>query len=253
MALVPEMKGEAAVVTGAASGLGRAAAVKLAEAGANLCLVDLNEAGLQETAGLLSSSGVEVILHPADLSDPDACEAPVTEAVERFGRLDALCNIAGIIKFANSPQMPRRDWDRTIAINLTAPFLLSQAAIPHLLETEGAIVNCSSTAAFVGEAYAAAYCASKAGLLQMTKAMAMEFTRKPIRINAVAPGGMMTNIAADMQMPENVEVDLIQRFSGLRGLVEVDDVADVVCMLASDAGRGFHGACVTIDAGITAG
>ncbi|MCB2061244.1 MAG: SDR family oxidoreductase, partial [Novosphingobium sp.] len=87
----------------------------------------------------------------------------------------------------------------------------------------------------------------------MTKAMAMEFSRKPIRINAVAPGGMMTNIANDMQMPENVEMDLIQRFSGLRGLVEVDDVADVICMLASDAGRGFHGSCVTIDAGITAG
>ena len=247
------MKGEAAVVTGAASGLGRAAAVKLAEAGANLCLVDLNEAGLRETAGLLSASGVEVVVHPADLSNPDACSAPVAVAVERFGRLDALCNIAGIIKFANSPQMPREDWDRTIAINLTAPFLLSQAAIPHLLETEGAIVNCSSTAAFVGEAYAAAYCASKAGLLQMTKAMAMEFTRKPIRINAVAPGGMMTNIAADLKMPEGAEVDLIQRFSGLRGMVEVDDVADVICMLASDAGRGFHGACVTIDAGITAG
>lgn len=251
MTLIPDMKGEAAVVTGAASGLGRATAVKLAEAGANLCLVDLNEAGLAETAGLIS--GVEVILHPADLSDPDACRAPVDAAVERFGRLDALCNIAGLIKFANSPQMPREDWDRTIAVNLTAPFLLSQAAIPHLLETEGAIVNCSSTAAFVGEAYAAAYCASKAGLLQMTKAMAMEFSRKPIRINAVAPGGMMTNIGNNMQMPENVEIDLIQRFSGLRGLVEVDDVADVICMLASDAGRGFHGSCVTIDAGITAG
>jgi NAD(P)-dependent dehydrogenase (short-subunit alcohol dehydrogenase family) len=245
------MKGEAAVVTGAASGLGRATAVKLAEAGANLCLVDLNEAGLKETAGMIT--GVEVILHPADLSDPDACRAPVDAAIERFGRLDALCNIAGLIKFANSPQMAREDWDRTIAVNLTAPFLLSQAAIPHLLETEGAIVNCSSTAAFVGEAYAAAYCASKAGLLQMTKAMAMEFSRKPIRINAVAPGGMMTNIGNDMQMPENVEIDLIQRFSGLRGLVEVDDVADVICMLASDAGRGFHGSCVTIDAGITAG
>ena len=253
MTLIPDMKGEAAVVTGAASGLGRATAVKLAEAGANLCLVDFNQAGLDETAAMLSDSGVEVILHLADLSDPDACRAPVDVAVERFGRLDALCNIAGLIRFANSPQMPREDWDRTIAVNLTAPFLLSQAAIPHLLETEGAIVNCSSTAAFVGEAYAAAYCASKAGLLQMTKAMAMEFSRKPIRINAVAPGGMMTNIGNNMQMPENVEIDLIQRFSGLRGLVEVDDVADVICMLASDAGRGFHGSCVTIDAGITEG
>ena len=253
MTLIPDMKGKAAVVTGAASGLGRATAVKLAEAGANLCLVDLNEQGLQESAGLLSESGVEVILHPADLSDASACKAPIEAAAARFGRLDALCNIAGMIKFANSPEMAREDWDRTIAVNLSAPFFLSQAAIPHLLGTEGAIVNCASTAAFVGEAYAAAYCASKAGLLQMTKAMAMEYSRKPIRINAVAPGGMMTNIGADMKIPDGAEVDLIQRFSGLRGLVEVDDVADVICMLASDAGRGFHGSCVTIDAGITAG
>ena len=130
---------------------------------------------------------------------------------------------------------------------------MSQAAVPHLLETNGAIVNCASSAAFIGEAYAAAYCASKAGLVNMTKAMAMEYARKPIRINAVAPGGMMTNISNDMQMPEGVEYDLIQRFSGLRGLVEVADVADLIALLASPAGRAYHGACVSIDAGITAG
>lgn len=253
MSITIDMKGKAALVTGAASGLGRATALKLAEAGANLCIIDLNGEGLRETEELLAGAGVKILVHVADLSDADACAPAVEAAIQAFGRLDALCNIAGIIKFTHSHEMPREDWDRTIAINLTAPFLLSQAAIPHLLESEGAIVNCSSTAAFVGEAYAAAYCASKAGILQMTKAMAMEYVRKPIRINAVAPGGMMTNIAANMTMPEDPEYDLIQRFSGLRGLVEVDDVADQVCLLASDAGRGFHGACVTIDAGITAG
>lgn len=253
MSITIDMAGKAALVTGAASGLGRATALKLAQAGANLCIVDLNEEGLKETEAMVAETGVRVLAHVADVSDADACAPAVEATVQAFGRLDALCNIAGIIKFSHSHEMPREEWDRTIAINLTAPFLLSQAAIPHLLESEGAIVNCSSTAAFVGEAYAAAYCASKAGILQMTKAMAMEYVRKPIRINAVAPGGMMTNIAANMTMPEDPEYDLIQRFSGLRGLVEVDDVADQVCLLASDAGRGFHGACITIDAGITAG
>jgi NAD(P)-dependent dehydrogenase (short-subunit alcohol dehydrogenase family) len=251
MAQTIDMTGKAALVTGAASGLGRATALRLAEAGANLCLVDVDEKALAETAGKLS--GVEVLVHPADLSDPETCAPAVAAAVARCGRLDALCNIAGIIRFANSHEMPRELWNRTIAINLTAPFLLSQAAIPHLLEAEGAIVNCASTAAFVGEAYAAAYCASKAGLVQMTKAMAMEYVRKPIRINAVAPGGMMTNIANGMTMPEGVEYDLVQRYSGLRGLVEVEDVAELVAMLASPAGRSYHGACVAIDAGITAG
>ncbi len=245
------MKGKAALVTGAASGLGRATALKLAEAGANVCIVDVNAAGLAETEALLP--GVDVLVYAADLSDPDNCHAAVAAAVARFGRLDALCNIAGIVKFAHSDQMPRADWDKTIAINLSAPFFLSQAAIPHLLEAEGAIVNVTSSAAFVGEAYVAAYCASKAGLVHMTKAMAMEYVRRPIRINAVAPGGMMTNIGTTMSMPENVEYDLIQRYSGLRGLVEVDDVADLVAMLASPAGRSYHGACISIDAGITAG
>jgi NAD(P)-dependent dehydrogenase (short-subunit alcohol dehydrogenase family) len=245
------MKGKAALVTGAASGLGRATAVKLAKAGADLCLVDINGDALAETADLLGKA--QVLRHVADLSDPAACKEAVAQAVALFGRLDALCNIAGIIKFANSHEMAEGDYLRTIAINLNAPFFLSQAAIPHLLETNGAIVNCASSAAFIGEAYAAAYCASKAGLVNMTKAMAMEYSRKPIRINAVAPGGMVTNIANGMTMPEGVEYDLIQRFSGMRGTVEVDDVADLITMLASPAGRSYHGACVSIDAGITAG
>jgi NAD(P)-dependent dehydrogenase (short-subunit alcohol dehydrogenase family) len=255
MAQAIEMKGKAALVTGAASGLGRATARRLAEAGADLCLVDVNQAGLEETAEMLGGSAL--LVHPADLADPDACTGAVAAAVERFGRLDALCNIAGVFKFSHMHEMPREDYQRTIAINLSAPFFLSQAAIPHLLEcgTEGggAIVNCASSAAFVGEAYASAYCASKAGLAHLTKAMAMEYARRPIRINAVAPGGMMTNIAASMQMPENLEYDLIQRFSGLRGLVEVNDVADMIALLASPAGRSYHGAVISIDAGITAG
>ncbi len=251
MAMVIEMKGKVALVTGAGSGLGRATARKLAEAGADLCIVDINAERLAETAGLLGNAGVEV--HVANLADPDACTGAVAATVARFGRLDALCNIAGIIRMTRTPDMPREHYLQTIAINLNAPWFLSQAAIPHLLETGGAIVNCASSAALIGEAYAAAYCASKAGLMNMTKAMAMEYARQPIRINAVAPGGMMTNISDGMSFPEDAEMDLVARYSGLRGLVEVDDVADLIVMLASPAGRSYHGACVSIDAGITAG
>ena len=246
-----DMTAKVALVTGAASGLGRATARKLAEAGADLCIVDVNADRLAETAGMLGNAGV--LVHTADLADPDACIGAVAAAVERFGRLDALCNIAGIIRMANSADMPRDHYLQTIAINLNAPWFLSQAALPHLLEANGAIVNCASSAALIGEAYAAAYCASKAGLMNMTKAMAMEFARKPIRINAVAPGGMITNIADGMTFPAEAEVDLVARYSGLRGQVEVDDVADLITMLASPAGRSYHGACISIDAGITAG
>ncbi len=245
------MTGKAALVTGAASGLGRATAIRLAEAGASLCLVDVNAERLAETAALLGDA--QVLVHDANLADPDACSGAVAAAMSRFGRLDALCNIAGIIRMAHSHEMPRDHYLQTIAINLNAPWFLSTAAIPHLLENNGAIVNCCSSAAFIGEAYAAAYCASKAGLMNMTKAMAMEYSRKPIRINAVAPGGMITNISDGMTFPAEAEMDLVARYSGLRGQVEVDDVAELIAMLASPAGRGYHGACISIDAGITAG
>jgi NAD(P)-dependent dehydrogenase (short-subunit alcohol dehydrogenase family) len=253
MTIVENMTGEAALVTGAASGLGRGTALALARAGANVCLVDINAGGLEETARGVRALGRDVLVHATDLSVEKNCGLAVAAALRAFGRLDALCNVAGMIVFANSTEMPVADWDKTLAVNLSAPFHLSKAAIPHLLERDGAIVNVTSSAAFIGEAYAAAYCATKAGLNGMTKSMAMEYMHKPIRINAVAPGGMMTNIAANLRMPEGVEPTLIKRFSGMRGLVEVDDVAQMIAHLASDAGRAFHGTCVTMDRGITAG
>lgn len=247
------LEGKTALVTGAASGLGRMTAMRLAKAGASLFLVDVNEAALSETVSLLGIGTDKVVMQVADLSEPTACHSVVSAAVEKFGRLDALCNVAGLIYLANTPDMPLAQLQRTIDVNLMAPFVLSQAAIPHLLETNGAIVNVASSASYIGEAYAAAYCASKWGIVGMTKAMAMEFQKKPIRINAVAPGGMITNIAANFIPPENCDFELLKRFSGMRGTVETEDVADMIVLLASDAGRGFHGACVSIDAGITAG
>lgn len=253
MSIEIDMSGKVALVTGAASGLGRATAIKLAEAGADLCIVDLNAEGLEETKGLLAQTGRDVLVHAADLSDPAQCRDAVEAAAAHFGRLDALCNVAGLIYLANSHDMPEEQWSRTMAVNLTAPFMLSQAALPHLLAAEGAIVNVSSCAAFIGEAYAAAYCATKAGLVNMTKAMAMEYMHHPVRINAVAPGGMMTNIATNFRPPEGANIDLIKRFSPMRGLVEVDEVADMIAMLCSPAGHGYHGACITIDKGVSAG
>ncbi len=249
-----DMNGKVALVTGAASGLGRGTAIALAKAGASLCIADINADGLAETAGILAAEGAECLVQSTDLCQAENCAAVVAAAVEKFGRLDALCNVAGIILFDHSTDMPQKDWDKTLAINLSAPFFLSQAAIPHLLEARGAIVNVSSSAAFVGEAYAAAYCASKAGITHMTKSMAMEYMHQPIRINAVAPGGMATNIVSNMvNMPEDLDKTLMSRFMPLRGVVEVDDVANLIGFLASDAADGYHGACINIDKGIVAG
>jgi NAD(P)-dependent dehydrogenase (short-subunit alcohol dehydrogenase family) len=248
-----DMKGKAALVTGAASGLGRATAFALGRAGADVCAVDVNAAGLEETAAQLRALGVRTLVHATDLSVRDNCVGAVAAAVGQFGRLDALCNVAGIIVMCNAHEMRAADYEKTLAVNLNAPFYLMQAAIPHLLQTQGAVVNVTSSAAFVGEAYAAAYCATKAALTHMTKALAMEYVHKPIRFNAVAPGGMATNIGNTIRMPEGADLSLVKRYSGMRGLVEVDDVADMIALLASDAGRGYHGACINIDRGVTAG
>lgn len=253
MTKASDMSGKFALVTGAASGLGRGTALALARAGADLTIVDINPAGLEETAVAVRALGRKALVHTADLSAAENCARAVDAAVAAYGHLDALCNVAGLIIFTNTPEMAIADWNKTIAVNLSAPFHLCQAAIPHLLAREGAIVNVSSSAAYIGEAYAAAYCATKAGLVQLTKALAMEYQKKPIRINAIAPGGMRTNISTNLKMPEGVDYDLIKRFSGMRGMVEVDDVSEMIAYLASDAARGFHGSCVIMDRGITAG
>ena len=176
-------------------------------------------------------------------------------AADRFGRLDALCNIAGIIKFANSHEMAAEDYLRTIAINLNAPFFLSQAAIPHLLQS--GMVR-SSTAhprlPFIGEAYATAYCASKAGHREHDQGDGDGiFAQADPHQRGRARRHDDQHRRGHDRCPKASRYDLIQRYSGLRGLVEVEDVADLIALLASPAGRSYHGACISIDAGITAG
>lgn len=248
-----DMTGKVALVTGAGGGLGQVVAVTLARAGADICLVDVKEDGLDETAKRIKDCGRKALIHLADLSVADNCPAAVAAAVKAFGRLDALCNVAGVLKLANSHEMPITDWNLVMAVNLTAPFLLSKAAIPHLLDSEGAIVNVTSIAAHMGQAYAAAYCASKAGLAQLTKAMAMEYLKKPLRINAISPGGMVTEIGASFVPPAEADPELLGRYRPIRGLVEVADMANMVAYLASPASAGFHGAVIQMDKAVTAG
>lgn len=253
MHMAGDMAGKVALITGAGGGLGRATAIKLARAGADVCIVDIKAEGLAETAIEIEAAGRIALVHVADLSQAANCASSVAAAVDSFGRLDALCNVAGVLKLANSHEMPLADWNLVLAVNLTAPFLLSQTAIPHLLKTNGAIVNVASLAAHMGQAYAAAYCATKAGLVHMTKAMAMEYLKQPIRINALSPGGMSTPIAANFVPPPGADPELLARFRPVRGLVEVEEMADMVAYLASDASCGFHGAVLQMDKGITAG
>ena len=247
------MTGKCALVTGAAAGLGRATALRLARAGAAVCLVDVNAEGLETTASDARALGVEAVALALDLGVADNCRDAVAAALQAFGRLDALCNVAAVFIPCHTTAMSTADWDKTLAVNLSAPFHLIQAAIPHLLESRGAVVNVTSCAAHQGQAYTAAYCATKAGLTHLTRSLAMEYMHQPIRFNAVAPGGMMTALAGGLRKLQDADASLVKRYSPLRGVVEIEDVAAMVAFLASDAASAYHGACINIDNGITAG
>jgi NAD(P)-dependent dehydrogenase (short-subunit alcohol dehydrogenase family) len=253
MMLAPSgMEGKAALVTGAAAGLGQASATRLAELGADVAIVDIDSGGLEETAAAIGKHGRKALVLQLDLSDRANCRAAVERTLAEFGRLDALCNVAGVMYPSATPEMSDEAWDLTMKVNLEAPFFLIRAALPHLLEAEGAIVNVTSCAAFQGQAYFAAYCAAKSGLTNMTKALAMEYMKEPIRINAVAPGGMITKLTEGMAAVMDKDMELIGRIGSPRGVCEVEDVAECVAFLATPAARAYHGACINIDAGVTA-
>jgi NAD(P)-dependent dehydrogenase (short-subunit alcohol dehydrogenase family) len=254
MPAIGDMGGKAALVTGAAEGIGWAVALKLAQAGADVCLVDGDAAALAGRAEELRALGVRACVQAVDIADPDACAAVVAAAVEAFGRLDALGNVANAFYPSRSTDMARADWDRTVATNLSSPFHLIQAAIPHLLQADGAVVNMTSCIAYMSVAYTAAYAATKAGLTHMTKALAMEYREQPIRFNAVAPGGMYAvATGATKHIPSDLDAKLFERFTPVRGYVEIDQVAEMIAFLASDASRGYHGACISIDNGVSLG
>lgn len=247
------MNGKVAIVTGAASGVGRSTALFLARAGAKLSLVDVNAEALENTAKEVRALDTDALTLPVDLSDSNQCQNIIDKTVDAFNRLDALCNVAGVFHPTHTADMSDDAIDLTLSVNLASPFKLIRAAIPQLLEHQGAIVNVSSCSAHPGQAYLALYSATKAALNQLTKSLAMEYMHQGIRINAVAPGGMMTPLAVGMRNLQDPDPSLMSRITPLRGLVEVEDVAEMVAFLATDAAKSFHGSIINIDNGITAG
>jgi NAD(P)-dependent dehydrogenase (short-subunit alcohol dehydrogenase family) len=240
--------GKVALITGAGSGIGRAVTSRLIREGGTVFAVDIDEAGLKETADLVGES---VHLDVADVGDPDACVAVVERCVDALGRLDVLGNVAGIYRAAHTPDMARADYRRVMAVNLDGPFFLCQAALPHLLEAGGNVVNIASNSGIMGVPYSAAYSASKGGIVQLTRSLAVEFIKSPIRVNAIAPAGTNTNIVATASFPSDMDPDLYGRMAGLRGLADPEDVAGLFAYLASDEARSVTGAVYTIDNGIT--
>lgn len=245
--------GKVAFLTGAASGMGRAIAVRLADEGASVSGMDVNEAGLAETGALVEKAGGRWHQTVGDVRSRDVCHGAVQAAVDTYGRLDVLGNIAGIARAEHVVDVTEEQYHQMMDINVAGVFWCAQAAIPHLLETDGNIVNIASNAGLMGQAYTVVYCASKGAVVNMTRALAMEFVKTKIRVNAIAPAGVNTALTAGFQIPPDIDFELMAPYTGHRGMAEAEQIAALFAFLASDDAGNVHGAIFSSDGGVTAG
>ncbi len=247
-----KLNNQVALITGAASGIGRATAIRLAAEGAAVFLADINLDGLSETVAALPA-GSQSEVAELNVTDSRACNAVVEACVSRFGKLDILCNIAGIALCEHLTDITDEQWHRANAINLDGVFFMCRAAMPELLQTGGNIVNMSSTAGLTGQAYNSVYCATKAGVLMFSKSLALEYAKQGVRVNAVCPGFVKTPLTAAFNMPENADMDLIGKLMPLTEGAEPEEIAAAVAYLASPESRFINGIALPVDGAQTAG
>jgi NAD(P)-dependent dehydrogenase (short-subunit alcohol dehydrogenase family) len=232
------LEGKVALVSGAASGIGAAVAARFDAEGAVVVRADL----------AAIDGGVV-----CDVRDAEACKAAVARAIGDHGRLDVLANVAGVGFGARISDVTPDQWRRVIDINLTGTFLLSQAALPALLETAGSIVNMASVAGIRATPYNAAYCASKGGVILLTKSMALELARAGVRVNAVCPAAVDTPFLRGYELPDDADMTLVTRsVSPMGGVIDPAEVAGAVAFLASADASHISGATLVIDGAASA-
>lgn len=247
-----ELNSKIAVVTGAGKGIGRAIAERFASAGASLVCCDINEASARAAAERIVSSGGTAIGVRTDVSDKASVDALVAASIERFGRVDIVCNNAGVL----DDHLPLGDvsdelWQRIIAINLTGVFLVSRAFLPSMLaQGAGIFVNIASIAGIVAQAAGLAYTVSKHGVIGLTRQVSADYGRRGIRANAICPGAIETDLAREF-LDTAPDVRAIVESVPAGRLGRPDEVADLALYLSSDASSFAHGAAMVIDGGWT--
>jgi len=250
MAMSIDLKGTVALVTGASRGLGRAMALALAEAGSDVALAARSQPDLERTAEDARRHGVRAEIFRADMREPQAIEAMVAAAEAAFGRIDVLVNNAGISgaekRFVD---LTAEDWDEVLAVDLRAPALCARAVARGMIERKrGRIVNIASIGGLGAVARLGPYCASKAGLIQLTKVMALELARHNVQVNALCPGYFLTPMNETFfASPAGQEV--IKRSIPLRRLGDPVELGPTIVYLASEASRFMTGSVLVIDGG----
>lgn len=243
-----------ALVTGGAGGIGRATAIALAEAGATVMVADVDEAGCEETMKTITANGHTAAVHAADVADEASVRRLVTATVESFGRLDIAFNNAGISGvFARTADYPSDDWQRVLDVNLTGVYYCMKHEIAHMLEQgSGAIVNTASVAGLVGMGGGPAYVAAKHGVVGLTKNAALEYARKNIRINAVCPGGVRTDMTEGADERHPGFLDRLANEEPMGRIADPTEIASAVVWLCSDGASFMTGHALAVDGGYVA-
>lgn len=245
-----DLDGKVALVTGAGSGIGRASAAALAAAGARVIVSDISDEGGKETVSAINSAGGKASYVHADVSNRKDAEALVPAAVELYGRLDCAHNNAGITIVAELADTTDEQWDRILAVNLTSVFTCMRSQIKHMLANGGgSIVNTASSLGLVGQVVQGAYCASKHGIIGITRAAALDYATRRIRVNAIAPGLVRTALTEGMGAETVAQMATAQP---MMRLGEPQEIAAAVTWLCSDAAAFVTGTVLAVDGGYLA-
>ena len=245
-----DLAGQSAIVTGASRGIGRAIALALAAAKANVACVARNADALAETVRAITDAGGTAQVYACDVTNSESVQKVVDDVVERWGKLHIVVNNAGITRDTLIPRMSDEDWDTVINTNLRGTFLFTRAATRPMMQARyGRIINIASVSGLAGNPGQANYSASKAGIIGMTRTVAKELASRKVTINAVAPGFIETEMTEAMGP---VILDEVKKRIPAKRLGQVADIAGAVLFLASDAAAYVTGQVLTVDGGLSA-